>query len=84
MKWEPIETAPKNGTWITLWRGPADVGRHEPFVFGKWDIGYKTFIFPTEVVDLFYRREEANQSLVEDFYEDDSFTHWMPLPEPPQ
>jgi hypothetical protein len=68
MKWEPIETAPKDGRVILGWR-------FYPVVI-KWT-GDKTF--PWEAIQLgsmpFFSNAFCDG--------DQSLTHWMPLPEPP-
>lgn len=56
--WRPIETAPKDGTWVIL-------GDKERVVMGFWG-SYGTW-------------DDG------DFHDDlGEFTHWQPLPEPPQ
>lgn len=74
MKWEPIETAPKDGTWIL-----AVKGRYVPAV-AKWDPERGSFEF-TEPDG--FAEEEHYRAYVEqtDPWEP---THWMPLPEPPK
>lgn len=84
MNWKLISTAPKDGSWIALWRGPAEIGRRAPFIFGKWSVEYKTFIFPVKIVDIFHELEVAEEELLKDFYDDDSFSHWSELPESPK
>jgi len=66
-KWQPIETAPKDGTWIALWSDGSKVqaGYWGPSYFGsdhKW-IQYA-------------HRSECEEVEPEP-------THWQPLPEPP-
>lgn len=67
--WQPIETAPKDGTYILAWRGHVVVVRWNddryaqkpaPFWDGTDDRRGK----------LFMRRNAPS--------------HWMPLPEPPK
>lgn len=68
MEWQPIETAPKDGTSVLLCRRDqmqvASFG--ESSVFGK-----KQWVYG-EIWDDYNTRAEF-----------DDPTHWMPLPEPP-
>ena len=69
-EWQPIETAPKDGTLVLLWPGSRTVNRlltvcsaywHQPAnpkVSGMW----------------------VGQFVTRGSY----ITHWMPLPEPPK
>lgn len=86
-KWQPIETAPKDGTMIDLWLGDEEFPRREvdcsfrePTDGEYWSRGTE---FPEE------------HSPEEGLYNDeagwfDCFgnklqpTHWMPLPQPPK
>lgn len=68
MEWQPIETAPKDGTPILAWNGFSQqvIEYSESSVFGrrKWVFG--------ECEGSYNARQEF-----------DDPTHWMPLPEPP-
>lgn len=73
-QWQPIETAPKDGTRIMLWEQYSDV----PFV-GWWlDRGWTV---SHEHVDAEGGWEGA---IVVDAIHQEMITHWMPLPIPPQ
>ena len=66
--WEPIKTAPKDGTYILLYR-PAEDGRHKDAVReGK----YHRY----GISDTWRVRSGGNWDI-------DAPTHWMPLPPPP-
>ena len=83
--WRPIETAPKDGTWIELWRTPTDFGRMSPFVIARWDGTESMFVWP-EFCDPFtkYGRDKADADIAEgDCYGSDDFTHWRALSSPP-
>lgn len=80
--WQPIETAPKNGDEVLLYREDAGL------ILARW----------TCPIDFMSEREFEASSLSEDeanecdwFYADfirggrldEPATHWMPLPNPP-
>jgi hypothetical protein len=76
-EWQPIETAPKDGTVVLLCRV---TGRRGPEVHpGAW--------CPDEVGDgdypwLFWEKLNASQ-VKPNGWDADIPTHWMPLPAPP-
>jgi len=86
--WLPIESAPRDGSWVQLWRKPeTKIGVFAPLVFGRWSEAYETWIFVSDHNDIFTDRgkSRAEEEIAkDDFYDDDSFTHWMPLPQPPK
>lgn len=63
MSWQPIETAPKDGTRFLVCREPGDSD--------------------LEIVEWATHRPEGGWYNGDWTYELDSFTHWMPLPDPP-
>ena len=72
-EWQPIETAPKDGTYFIGWNGNLAFKTSRGKYYDKWphQEGGPTF------------REEWNA------YDSSSMwpwkpTHWMPLPEPPK
>ena len=71
--WRPIETAPKDGTYLLLWEQYST----NPFVgcwaFGVWAVSH-------EHVDAEGGWDGAN---VVDSISQERITHWMPLPLPP-
>ena len=70
MNWQPIETAPKDGTQILVWDG----NNFNVSWYGYPSVSerYKAFIYGEAVGDY---------NCFSEVYEP---THWMPLPEPPQ
>ena len=71
--WMPIETAPKDGTYLLLWEQYST----NPFVgcwaFGSWRVSH-------EHVDA---EGGWDGAIVVDSIDQDRITHWMPLPPPP-
>lgn len=70
MNWQPIETAPKDGTVIDLWVPDAKNAKYSAHRIPscKWDDkkGWVLDLIPIKISSL-----------------TDAPTHWMPLPEPP-
>lgn len=86
-EWQPIETAPKDGTWFYAYRPKSKVGTWDRIVIVRWLDAADDFVWPDETFDIF---EADLVSLYDDgfgrldYYEGGgSFTHWRPLPTPP-
>lgn len=72
MEWQPIETAPKDGTRILVWDNGCWPARWlEEAEHGHGELGPGWQIFECEL-DVWYALCADNP------------THWMPLPEPPK
>jgi hypothetical protein len=78
-EWQPIETAPKDGTPLDLWvvdiftdGRPQDEGRHADAV---WRDDAWRYLDPIACDYVSVEEEWADGKTV--------VTHWMPLPEPP-
>lgn len=70
--WQPIETAPKDGSTIMLW----EMYESEPF-FGYWWEGRSRWRASTTHYDT-----DGNACVIDRIYSE-GVTHWMPLPEAP-
>jgi hypothetical protein len=70
-KWQPIKTAPRDGTEILLyeWVENEKVGKQDYFFVGYWGNDYLT-----GDSGFFNNTTECGENFP---------THWMPLPEPP-
>ncbi len=79
-EWQPIETAPKDGTRILIARLGDDVGM-DAIEITEWCVSRNYRYEPVEGTDLFRRIEENY-----DFWNGNGHraTHWMPLPFPPE
>lgn len=67
-EWQPIETAPKDGTRILL------AGKHGvvPMIVGYWEASCQVWVY-----DFFEREDEFFEIVRQP-------TDWMELPEPPE
>lgn len=90
-KWKPIETAPKDGSWIDLWRPSACFGSRmslEPRVIGRWSDAELCWVWPhtvrTSAFDPWAFPHRHDDDIQDgDCFASNEFTHWMPLPNPP-
>jgi hypothetical protein len=74
MNWQPIETAPKDGTALLVINGPKGGYYTESFQIGiaRWSRAYG------------HKSDEWLSTVCCDGVSAFEPTHWMPLPEPPQ
>uniref|UniRef100_UPI003D049639 hypothetical protein n=1 Tax=Alcaligenes faecalis TaxID=511 RepID=UPI003D049639 len=92
LEWQPIETAPRGGTWVRLWREPETIGNASPEIIAVYNalteyMSDGVWMWPTDMYDPYTERGRLlalDKIKNGDFYEDGSFTHWMPLPPRPQ
>lgn len=90
-EWKPIETAPKDGSWIIAWRGECPFeGAWDNPVYVTWhefDGDNPAWVWPSSFYEVYSdlgRAKAENLIIRGNFFEaDDEFTHWMPLLEPP-
>ena len=80
MTWQPIETAPKDGTHILVYGPSAGYDEDAPplgFSVAHW--------YDDGVNELGWRGIVAGDNIdsYSDLDEDTQPTHWQPLPEPP-
>lgn len=71
-EWQPIDTAPKDGTTVILGRDMGDFG----FVRGYGNFDGKEGSFVSGWISHGFSRVHGNLGLAHP-------THWMPLPKPP-
>jgi hypothetical protein len=74
MTWQPIETAPKDGTRILIWDD--DEGGYE---IGFWSSNHESWL-DNDICDGDPGKYWPGDLLGNTIFEP---THWMPLPEPP-
>lgn len=90
--WQLIETAPRNGDWIELWRpGPDNDGgiSWSPLIVGRWyeGDGDGLWCWPEDTYEVYsaHGRRSADAAVEDgDCFEDDKFTHWRPLTPAPE
>lgn len=81
MEWQPIETAPKDGTRIMLWRGYPRFGFWQEMVIAQWFNDSWRWPDPRENAST--HDVWSEDDLYYGFEDEENFTHWMPLPPPP-
>lgn len=72
-EWQPIETAPRDGTWVLVYR--KEDGTRNPISIRHWRRWQRGSTAPT-----FEQRWVDEWSQSRSLWES---THWMPLPEVP-
>lgn len=77
-EWQPIETAPKDGTWFLICRADDgyysyEIGKHEPFMMAEY----------VPATEGLYRKEMRPVHEWRGFNNMHRATHWMPVPPPP-
>ena len=80
-EWQPIETAPRDGTVIELYRPLSKVGTASQIIFGAWKT--TVWIWPDDVFNPYQEGKFHNQ-LENGVFCSDEFTFWKPLPQPPK
>lgn len=75
-EWQPIETAPRDGTWFIICRKGEDdfceVGRYLPLMWDRY----------VEIGDGLYRKELKPLHEWSGFENFHRATHWTPIPAP--
>lgn len=98
-EWQPIESAPKDGTYVQLWRKPStnQSVSWSPIIVAKWslspftddaEIGLHLWLFAHDgdvFNDVGLNRAQSIIDKCAMYYSvgDGDFTHWQPLPVPP-
>jgi len=83
MTWQPIETAPKDGTWIILGKPDWSVFLKARWVDVDGDDGpFKAWVFQYDGICLGV--DDGVLGWQEDHDDGAMPTHWMPLPSPPE
>jgi len=68
VSWQPIETAPKDGTWILVWKHDYDCP-----MSAQWGL-----------LDINPNKYTGMKGWSGYGYIFSDVTHWMPMPEPPK
>ena len=80
IEWRLIDTAPKDGTRVMLWRGFPQYGDWDEMVIAEWH--GDEWQWPADRATT--HGEWSQDDLEDGFSQANGFTHWLPLPEPPQ
>lgn len=80
--WQPIETAPKDGSIVVLWRPqPEAPCRGSSRIIAKWNDEANAWIWPEEsAVDIEF--SDSGWEADGGFWSSSKFTHWMPCTAP--
>jgi hypothetical protein len=79
--WQPIETAPRDGTVLDLWCVWNDTNEGERISDCHWGEGTRAFEW--EILTGWIAANEGVDGEAAILSEGFEPTHWMPLPEPP-
>lgn len=79
--WQPIETAPKDGTRVMLWRGFISHGEWSEMIIAEWHDG--EWLWPDPRENPSTHGEWTDYDLIDGYGDASGPTHWMPLPTPP-
>lgn len=80
-EWQPIETAPKDGTTIIMWHGKS--GLKDRVVVGAYDASaHYPWRFLNNPFPLCDREHDGGGDGMSNAFTTEP-THWMPLPKPP-
>lgn len=87
MDWQPIETAPKDGTEILLWSGVEDRSKDGPTI-GHWATDEECAVYVGDCggecrCPEYDHNDPWWLSWDGGFTAEHPPTHWMPLPPPP-
>lgn len=86
-EWQPIDTAPKDGSWFIAYRGESKSGTWDRLAIVRWHDDFSDFIWPDQPFDIYRddldEKDERGMYEVTPYEARGTFTHWMPLPSPP-
>jgi hypothetical protein len=74
MEWQPIETAPRDGTWFWIWKDPDAISV-------RWHDDFSAFVSEWREMTFAKQYGGGTRSHSPVMHE---FSHWMPIPEPPK
>ena len=79
-EWQPIDTAPKDGTWVLL-SGTSDIEKIDEYNPAEYDYGMQD-----KTMRMSISRWERNgwRDQWDDYYGPEYPAFWMPLPEAPE
>ena len=73
--WQPISTAPRDGTWFVIWtHGAPEVGKYNP--------SYWPDYVPEPGMDGLYRKQQREIYEWQGFNNFSAATHWAPITPP--
>ena len=83
VQWQPIETAPKDGTRVLLWRGNApSCGIWAEMVVAEYH--HFKWRWPDKADNPSTHGDWSDDEIMDGFEALECFSHWMPLPKPPE
>ncbi|MBB6262115.1 hypothetical protein FHS77_002683 [Paenochrobactrum gallinarii] len=84
-QWQPIETAPKDGSPLILLRNKHEFAQGERVIIAHWSDKYDSFVW-ADFFDIYaddIDEVDENGKYVFDIFKSNDFTHWMHLPAAP-
>lgn len=90
-RWQTMESAPRDGTWVLLYRPEPKHGRWKRIVIGRWWKPWNSWVWTEGVFDILGDPDVLYQRIESGWFEDErdvgeayKFSRWHPFTPPPE